>query len=42
MGKGIISSEWAGETSEEFQAGQQHVKTITVGWWHMSSFGLKA
>ena len=42
MGRGIILSEWAGGTSEEFQAGQQHVKTITVGWWHMSLFGLKA
>lgn len=42
MGKGIISSEWAGGTSEEFQAGKQRVKTVTVGWWHMSSLGLKA
>ena len=42
MGRGIILSEWAGGTSEEFQAGQQHVKTITVVWWHMSLFGLKA
>lgn len=42
MEKGIILSDWAVGTSEEFPAGQWHDKVIAVGRWCTSSFGWEA